>query len=80
MTRYSNNDCCCNILNNSWKCYLILYMHWQRLRRHGDILKRTVGGYLVVQGRADDTMNLGGIKVVNPSRLVLLSIDDLNKL
>ncbi|KAL6966260.1 putative CoA ligase ccl12 [Sarracenia purpurea var. burkii] len=33
-----------------------------RLRRHGDILKRTVGGYFVVQGRADDTMNLGGIK------------------
>ncbi|KAL5545215.1 hypothetical protein UlMin_008999 [Ulmus minor] len=32
------------------------------LRRHGDILKRTVGGYLVVHGRADDTMNLGGIK------------------
>ncbi|KAG8371753.1 hypothetical protein BUALT_Bualt13G0121100 [Buddleja alternifolia] len=34
----------------------------RQLRRHGDILKRTVGGYLVVQGRADDTMNLGGIK------------------
>ncbi|KAL7124496.1 hypothetical protein ABFS83_14G052200 [Erythranthe nasuta] len=33
-----------------------------QLRRHGDILKRTVGGYYVVQGRADDTMNLGGIK------------------
>ncbi|XP_062076654.1 probable CoA ligase CCL12 [Humulus lupulus] len=33
-----------------------------RLRRHGDILKRTVGGYFIVQGRADDTMNLGGIK------------------
>ncbi|XP_023533695.1 probable acyl-activating enzyme 18, peroxisomal [Cucurbita pepo subsp. pepo] len=33
-----------------------------QLRRHGDILKRTVGGYFVVQGRADDTMNLGGIK------------------
>ncbi|XLT48718.1 hypothetical protein HN873_041322 [Arachis hypogaea] len=32
------------------------------LRRHGDIVKRTVGGYFVVQGRADDTMNLGGIK------------------
>ncbi|XP_027191678.1 probable CoA ligase CCL12 isoform X2 [Cicer arietinum] len=32
------------------------------LRRHGDIIKRTVGGYFVVQGRADDTMNLGGIK------------------
>lgn len=35
----------------------------QRLRRHGDIVKRTVGGYYYVQGRADDTMNLGGIKV-----------------
>ncbi|KAM1472451.1 hypothetical protein ACFX13_029405 [Malus domestica] len=33
-----------------------------QLRRHGDILKRTVGGYLIVQGRSDDTMNLGGIK------------------
>lgn len=33
-----------------------------QLRRHGDIIKRTVGGYLFVQGRADDTMNLGGIK------------------
>ncbi|XP_002527076.3 probable CoA ligase CCL12 isoform X1 [Ricinus communis] len=32
------------------------------LRRHGDILKRTVRGYFIVQGRADDTMNLGGIK------------------
>ncbi|WCJ28871.1 acyl-activating enzyme 18 [Euphorbia peplus] len=32
------------------------------LRRHGDIIKRTIGGYLIVQGRADDTMNLGGIK------------------
>ncbi|XP_076918278.1 putative CoA ligase CCL12 [Bidens hawaiensis] len=33
-----------------------------QLRRHGDIVKRTIGGYYVVQGRADDTMNLGGIK------------------
>ncbi|KAJ8643479.1 hypothetical protein MRB53_005227 [Persea americana] len=33
-----------------------------KLRRHGDIIQRTVGGYLIVQGRADDTMNLGGIK------------------
>ncbi|WVZ23793.1 hypothetical protein V8G54_002337 [Vigna mungo] len=32
------------------------------LRRHGDIIRRTVDGYIVVQGRADDTMNLGGIK------------------
>lgn len=37
----------------------------QRLRRHGDIVKRTVGGYFNVQGRADDTMNLGGIKVLH---------------
>ncbi|XP_062212751.1 probable CoA ligase CCL12 isoform X2 [Phragmites australis] len=33
-----------------------------QLRRHGDIIQRTVGGYYIVQGRADDTMNLGGIK------------------
>lgn len=37
----------------------------QRLRRHGDIVKRMVGGYFHVQGRADDTMNLGGIKVLH---------------
>ncbi|KAL6636727.1 hypothetical protein ACP70R_024299 [Stipagrostis hirtigluma subsp. patula] len=34
----------------------------KQLRRHGDIIQRTVGGYYIVQGRADDTMNLGGIK------------------
>ncbi|XP_042018167.1 probable CoA ligase CCL12 [Salvia splendens] len=34
----------------------------RQLRRHGDVLKRSVGGYYTVQGRADDTMNLGGIK------------------
>ncbi|XP_076913721.1 putative CoA ligase CCL12 [Bidens hawaiensis] len=33
-----------------------------QLRRHGDIIKRTIGGFYIVQGRADDTMNLGGIK------------------
>ncbi|XP_057438803.1 probable acyl-activating enzyme 17, peroxisomal isoform X2 [Lotus japonicus] len=33
------------------------------LRRHGDILERTVRGYYHAHGRADDTMNLGGIKV-----------------
>jgi acetyl-CoA synthetase len=35
----------------------------QRLRRHGDRLARLPGGFLRAQGRADDTMNLGGIKV-----------------
>ncbi|KAJ9555488.1 hypothetical protein OSB04_010102 [Centaurea solstitialis] len=42
----------------------------KKLRRHGDIIKRTVGGYIVVQGRADDTMNLGGIKVLGKTALV----------
>ncbi|KAL9235842.1 hypothetical protein vseg_010576 [Gypsophila vaccaria] len=32
------------------------------LRRHGDIVRRSSGGYFSVLGRADDTMNLGGIK------------------
>ena len=33
------------------------------LRRHGDQVVRLPGGYFAAQGRADDTMNLGGIKV-----------------
>jgi acetyl-CoA synthetase len=33
------------------------------LRRHGDQVARLPGGYFAAQGRADDTMNLGGIKV-----------------
>lgn len=33
------------------------------LRRHGDVLERLPGGYYRALGRADDTMNLGGIKV-----------------
>lgn len=32
------------------------------LRRHGDRLQRLENGYFRVGGRADDTMNLGGIK------------------
>jgi len=35
----------------------------ETLRRHGDRLARLPGGFLRAQGRADDTMNLGGIKV-----------------
>ncbi len=34
-----------------------------QLRRHGDRMRRLPNGYLLAQGRADDTMNLGGIKV-----------------
>jgi acetyl-CoA synthetase len=33
------------------------------LRRHGDHMERTQKGYYRALGRADDTMNLGGIKV-----------------
>ena len=33
------------------------------LRRHGDQIERLPNGYYRAQGRADDTMNLGGIKV-----------------
>jgi acetyl-CoA synthetase len=33
------------------------------LRRHGDQMEYLPGGYWRAQGRADDTMNLGGIKV-----------------
>ncbi|MBI4582189.1 MAG: AMP-binding protein [Planctomycetes bacterium] len=33
------------------------------LRRHGDQMERLPGGYYRALGRADDTMNLGGIKV-----------------
>ena len=35
----------------------------QILRRHGDLLQQTKDGYYKAQGRTDDTMNLGGIKV-----------------
>jgi len=35
------------------------------LRRHGDYIERLPGGYYRAQGRVDDTMNLGGIKVSN---------------
>lgn len=33
------------------------------LRRHGDYMRKLPGGYFTAGGRADDTMNLGGIKV-----------------
>jgi acyl-coenzyme A synthetase/AMP-(fatty) acid ligase len=46
----------------------------QQLRRHGDIIKRTAGGYFIVQGRADDTMNLGGIKVFHSLELLLFQL------
>jgi len=35
----------------------------QTLRRHGDRIAHLGGGYYRAQGRADDAMNLGGIKI-----------------
>lgn len=35
----------------------------RQCRRHGDQLKQYTNGYYAIQGRVDDTMNLGGIKV-----------------
>jgi len=35
----------------------------QILRRHGDQLEKLENGYYKAQGRVDDTMNLGGIKI-----------------
>jgi len=35
----------------------------QLLRRHGDALEQLENGYYKAQGRVDDAMNLGGIKV-----------------
>lgn len=43
--------------------YLQLGFSSQVLRRHGDVFERTARGYYHAHGRADDTMNLGGIKV-----------------
>jgi acetyl-CoA synthetase len=34
-----------------------------KLRRHGDQLEKLANGYYKAQGRVDDAMNLGGIKV-----------------
>ncbi len=37
--------------------------HSEKLRRHGDEMQRLPNGYYRALGRADDTMNVGGIKV-----------------
>jgi len=37
--------------------------HGNLLRRHGDLIRVLHGGFFQAQGRTDDTMNLGGIKV-----------------
>ena len=37
--------------------------HGELLRRHGDQIEALPGGFFCAHGRADDTMNLGGIKI-----------------
>ncbi|KAF5957753.1 hypothetical protein HYC85_004978 [Camellia sinensis] len=44
------------------------------LRRHGDVFDLTSRGYYHAHGRADDTMNLGGIKLrLNASVMLLIT-------
>nr|XP_043635574.1 probable acyl-activating enzyme 17, peroxisomal [Erigeron canadensis] len=48
------------------------------LRRHGDVFELTSKGYYRAHGRADDTMNLGGIKVSSVEiERVCNSVDDM---
>jgi acetyl-CoA synthetase len=52
--------------------------HGEVLRRHGDQMERLSGGGWRAQGRADDTMNLGGIKVSSAEiEHVLQSVPDV---
>jgi acetyl-CoA synthetase len=52
----------------------------QLLRRHGDQFERLAGGYFRGHGRADDTMNLGGIKVSSAEiERTLNSIEAVNE-
>jgi acetyl-CoA synthetase len=49
-----------------------------KLRRHGDQAERLGGDYFRIHGRADDTMNLGGIKVSSAEiERTLNRIDDI---
>jgi acetyl-CoA synthetase len=51
----------------------------ETLRRHGDAMERLPGGYYRAQGRVDDTMNLGGIKVSSVEiERVLNSVSDVS--
>lgn len=50
-----------SLVSDSWISGLSVLM--QVLRRHGDVFERNSRGYYHAHGRADDTMNIGGIKV-----------------
>lgn len=50
----------------------------ETLRRHGDQMEMLPGGYYRAHGRADDTMNLGGIKVSSAEiERVVIALDGL---
>jgi len=50
------------------------------LRRHGDQVERLGNGYFRMHGRADDTMNLSGIKVSSAEiERTLASVDDVQE-
>jgi len=50
----------------------------ETLRRHGDEMESLPNGYYCAHGRADDTMNLGGIKVSSAEiERVVLSMDGI---
>jgi len=51
----------------------------QKLRRHGDQLQRLDNGYYKAQGRVDDAMNLGGIKVSSVQIELLINSMDFIK-
>ncbi len=51
----------------------------ETLRRHGDQFETLPGGYFRALGRADDTMNLGGIKVSSAEiERAVLGVDDIS--
>ncbi len=51
----------------------------ETLRRHGDQMEMLTGGYYRAHGRADDTMNLGGIKVSSAEiERAVLGVDGLS--
>ena len=52
----------------------------QPLRRHGDRMIRLPGGYFRAEGRIDDTMNLGGIKVSSAEiERVVVQVDGVHE-
>ncbi|MBI2967990.1 MAG: AMP-binding protein [Bacteroidetes bacterium] len=50
------------------------------LRRHGDQMEKLRGGYFRAHGRADDTMNLGGIKISSAEiERTLLHVEEVSE-